>query len=482
MKLFEAIRNIPGAKIIGDPEVDFTSMEYDSRKVQKGSLYCALKGKVVDGNRFIEQAIVNGAVAILTSNKDCSAEVAVVVVEDDREGMALLALEFYGDPTKTLFLIGISGTNGKTSISVIIEHLLIQAGIAVGRIGTLGWSYNGESAPLSRTTPEAPDLLKLMKKMVDGGATHLLMEVTSIALPMKRIFGFDFNVGIFTNFSQDHLDIHLTMHNYFQAKKLFYDNLNAGAFVLTNVDDPEGKRIVADTKARVIQYSIHGRSEYGAEILESNAQYTQLKIRYHTASITCKSPLIGEFNVSNLLAAVATAVEIGIEPEQIAEAIPTIPQIPGRLEAIYIKDGVTVFVDYSHSPDAIEKAASVLRSVASARLLIIFGAGGDRDKSKRPLMAEAASRYADKIYITSDNPRTEDPSTIIDDIIPGVSNTDYVKIVDRREAIIRAINDAKPNDIILLAGKGHEDYQEVNGVKYHFDDREEVRATGRVIS
>ncbi len=474
MRLSALVSSIPGAVIRGNADVEVGLPRYNSGQVGPGDLFCAIKGKVVDGNRFVPQAKELGAAAILTADSGLQTDLPLIIVPDDRIGMAQASNILYNNPTNKVILIGVTGTNGKTSSTIILENILKYAGLQVGRIGTLGWAMGDRKGELPRTTPEAPDLLEVITKMVNNGVTHVVMEVTSIALSMKRVFGFNYKGGIFYNLTQDHLDFHHSMEEYFLSKKDFFLMLNQDSFAIANLDDPQGLRMLEGVTAKKIGFRLNRPADVWAEIQSESAIGSNLRIHRQKTVFDVFLPLLGRFNIENATGCLAAALELDIDSTTITRALAELTVIPGRMERVIIEKDLLVIVDYAHTPDAIEKVLTALRPVTRGKLWIVFGAGGERDRGKRPKMGEAAARWADRIILTSDNPRGENPETIIAEILAGIIDVPVIRETDRRMAIRIALEEAKAGDTLLIAGKGGETYQEIQGQRFHFDDREEV--------
>lgn len=466
---------IPGARIIGDGTTMISGLAYDSRQVKPGDLFCAIDGEMVDGNRYMPQAERAGAVAVLTASVLPNSFLPAIVVPEDRLGMALAAHALYEEMIEGVEIIGITGTNGKTTCAHILQSILSRAGKKAGRIGTVGWEYDGRGDALERTTPEAPDLLKMIAEMAQRGAEAVVMEVTSIAVPMKRVSGFRWAGGLFTNFSQDHLDLHGSMEAYFEAKKDFFRMLDEGAPAVINLDDPKGKAMASDLRAEVLSYGFLQEAQVKGELLDESPDGLSLRMNHQGAIATLKAPYLGRFNAYNVLACAAAALALGVPIQAVEEGVKNAPQVRGRMERVKLACGVTAVVDYAHTPDALERALEALRPMTAGRLIAVVGAGGDRDRSKRPLMGGIVAELSDLVIITSDNPRTEDPDEIIDEIMEGIpSATAVLREPDRRLAIRKAVEEAAEGDLVVVLGKGHETYQEIHGVKHHFDDREEL--------
>ena len=471
---------------------------YDSRSVSQGDLFVALRGSDVDGHDFLQQAQALGCAALLVeeaTEASQSTPIPVVVVPDTRRALAWVATQFYGQPSQQLRLAGITGTNGKTSTTHLVESILSRAGFSVGLIGTVEIRYAGEAFPAVNTTPESLDLQRLLRSMITRDVEAVVMEVSSHGLELGRVTGCQFCVAAFTNLSQDHLDFHGNMESYLQSKiQLFARYLAPGSTAVINVDDLASEKVLQAARsanARVLQTSRNPDKEAEIRLLESDCRLegSRVRVALQGRPLDLEMPLIGDFNLENLLVACGIAVAFEIDPDVIAEGVRRCPQVPGRMERIGIDDPEqpTVIVDYAHTPDAIEKLLLALRSMTPGRLVTLFGCGGDRDPSKRSLMAEAVARNSDLVVATSDNPRTEDPASILRDVEDGlrsleridgapesVANGTYRVIQDRREAIGHAISLGRPGDLVVLAGKGHEDYQIVGRSKFPFDDRREA--------
>ncbi len=480
MKLAEIISRIKALNVIGSTDIDITGVNIDSRKVQSGHLFIAVRGTVVDGHEFIAKAIECGAAAVVCEQLPEGAEqsgVTFVQVADSEDAVGVLATTFYGDPTSKLKLVGVTGTNGKTTIATLLYNMFRKMGHKCGLLSTVCNYIEDEAVPATHTTPDPIELNALLARMVEAGCEYAFMECSSHSIVQKRIGGLNFQGGIFTNLTRDHLDYHKTVENYRDAKKLFFDNLPKGAFAVTNADDKNGMVMVQNTKAEVKTYSTRSMADFVAHIIECHFEGMYLDVDGHEVGVQ----FIGKFNVSNLLAVYGAARMLGKEAEEILVVLSTLQSVAGRLEPIHSGDGRTALVDYAHTPDALENVLGAIHEVMEGKegqIITVCGAGGNRDKGKRPLMAQEAVKQSDKVIITSDNPRFEEPQDIINDMLAGLSPQQMkkvVSIVDRREAIKTACMLAQKGDVILVAGKGHEDYQDVKGVKHHFDDREELR-------
>ena len=478
MILRELTVDITPLSISGNMDIDISGIAIDSRKVQKGYLFIAMKGTQVDGHQYIGKAIELGATAILAEEEPTTKTegVTYIIVASTENVVGNVATTFYGKPSEHLRLVGVTGTNGKTTIATLLYNMFRKMGHKVGLLSTVCNYIEDEAVPASHTTPDPIELNSLLARMVDAGCEYAFMECSSHAIHQKRIGGLKFAGGIFTNLTRDHLDYHKTFQNYRDAKKAFFDALPKDAFAVVNADDKNGMVMVQNTKAVVKTYSTRAMADFKARILECHFGGMYLEIDGREVGVQ----FIGKFNVSNLLAVYGAAVMLGKEPEDILVVMSTLKSVNGRLDPIQSPEGWTAIVDYAHTPDALENVLNAIHEVLSGngKVITVCGAGGNRDKGKRPLMAQEAVRQSDKVVITSDNPRFEEPQDIINDMIAGLDKEQMKKVVciaDRREAIRTASMMAGKGDVILIAGKGHEDYQEIKGVKHHFDDHEVVR-------
>lgn len=479
MKIFELVPEKSGWHVTGDTSVDITAIESDSRKVRSGGLFVAVRGFVVDGHDFIDRALSSGAVAIVAEEdpQQHYENICWVRVPDARKALALLASAFYGHPSSELNLIGVTGTNGKTTTVMMLDRLFTGLGYKTGLISTVMYSYPGFRDDSSHTTPDPIRINRLLSEMVSAGCSHAFMEVSSHAADQDRIAGLKFTGAVFTNITHDHLDYHKTFKAYIEAKKKFFDQLDARAFALVNSDDPNGKVMVQNSAARKLEYALKRPADFHARILEQGMEGLHLLIDGHDFY----SGLVGTFNAYNLLAIYGVARSLGESSEEILRVLSALPPAPGRFEIVRKPGGPTGVVDYAHTPDALEQ---VLKTISRSRqdhasVITVIGCGGDRDKEKRPVMAAIAAKGSDKVILTSDNPRTEDPEAILDQMWAGLSPEDRPKvfrITDRKEAIRMACGLAKDQDVVLVAGKGHEKYQEINGVRTPFDDLQELKA------
>ncbi|MBR6194312.1 MAG: UDP-N-acetylmuramoyl-L-alanyl-D-glutamate--2,6-diaminopimelate ligase [Prevotella sp.] len=478
MNLREILKNVRPLAIVGNADKDIAGVKIDSRQVKPGYLFVAMKGTQVDGHQFIARAVELGASAILCEDMpETTADgVTYVQVESTEDAVGPVATLFHGDPTSHLKLVGVTGTNGKTTIATLLYNMFRQMGHKCGLLSTVCNYIDGEAVAATHTTPDAIELNELLERMVQAGCEYVFMECSSHAIAQKRIGGLKFAGGLFTNLTRDHLDYHKTVENYRDAKKMFFDQLPKGAFAITNADDKNGLFMVQNTKAQVKTYSIRQMADFRARIIECHFEGMYLEIDGREVGVQ----FIGRFNVSNLLCVYGAAVMLGKQPEDILVTMSTLKSVNGRLDPIRSPEGFTAVVDYAHTPDALENVLKAIHEVldGKGRVITVCGAGGNRDKGKRPLMAQEAVRQSDRVIITSDNPRFEEPQDIINDMLAGLDAKQMKKvisIVDRREAIRTACMMAERGDVILIAGKGHEDYQEIKGVKHHFDDHEVVR-------
>ena len=480
MKLKELISTIQIKTIDGDEEIPIAGIESDSRKVEQEMLFAAIKGVTVDGHDYIGNAIEKGATAILCEHIPENAKqyaCTFVVVQDSSESLGVLLDTWYGHPSLRLTLIGVTGTNGKTTVATVLYELFRRLGHKVGLLSTVCNCINDEVMPATHTTPDHISLHKLIARMVEAGCECVFMEVSSHAVDQKRIGGLHFKGGIFTNLTRDHLDYHKTVDNYLKAKKSFFDGLSENAFALTNIDDKSGSVMLQNTDARKLAYSLQTMADFKGKIIESHFEGTELLINGREVNVS----FVGRFNAYNLLAVYGTAIALGKSPEEVSVALSALHPVSGRFETIRSPQGYTAIVDYAHTPDALTNVLKSIREVLSGtagRIITVVGAGGNRDKGKRPLMAKEACRLSDLVILTSDNPRFEDPDDIILDMIAGLNEKERMEtlsITDRTQAIKTSTHLAKKGDVILIAGKGHEDYQEIKGVKSHFDDREIIQ-------
>ena len=478
MKLNEILSKVKPLDIVGNAEVEITGVNIDSRRIEKGHLFVAIRGTQVDGHSFIQKATDLGAAAILCEQlpEERREGVTYVVVDSTESAVGPVATMFYNDPTSKLKLVGVTGTNGKTTIATLLYNMFRKFGYKCGLISTVCNYIEDKAVPADHTTPDPIELNRLLAEMVEAGCEYAFMECSSHAIAQKRIGGLKFAGGLLTNLTRDHLDYYKTFENYRDAKKAFFDMLPKDAFAITNADDKNGMVMVQNTKAKVKTYSTRTMADFRGRIIECHFEGMYLDIDGHEVGVQ----FIGKFNVSNLLAVYGAAVMLGKKSEDILVVLSTLKSVSGRLEPIHSPEGFTAIVDYAHTPDALENVLNAIHEVLDGKghVITVCGAGGNRDKGKRPLMAQEAAKQSDKVIITSDNPRFEEPQDIINDMLAGLNAQQMKKVLsiaDRREAIRTACMLAQKGDVILIAGKGHEDYQEIKGVKHHFDDREEVR-------
>ncbi len=479
MKLSDILKKVVVEASIGDLNRDITGVNMDSRQVEAGDLFVAVKGTQTDGHAYIGKAIELGAKAILMSDElpaEPAEGVAYVRVADTEDAVGKVATQFYGDPTGKLKLVGVTGTNGKTTVATVLYNMFRSFGYKCGLCSTVCNFIDGRAIEASHTTPDPITLNRLLAQMAEEGCEYAFMECSSHAIHQKRIGGLRFAGGIFTNLTRDHLDYHKTFENYRDAKKAFFDILPRGAFAVTNADDKNGMVMVQNTQATVRTYSTRTAADFKGRILEESIEGMLLDIDGREVSVR----FVGRFNVSNLLAVYGAAQLLGQRAEDVLRVLSSLHPVNGRFEAIRSPKGFSAVVDYAHTPDALENVLTAINEIVKdkGQVITVCGAGGNRDKGKRPLMAQEAAKRSDRVIITSDNPRFEEPQDIINDMLAGLDAEQMQKtisICDRREAIRAAAMMARPGDVILVAGKGHEPYQDVKGVKHHFDDHEEIK-------
>ena len=479
MKLSDLLRDVQYSRLVlPKEEVEVQGVNIDSRIVQKGDMFIAVRGTQTDGHMYIASAEEKGAVAIVCESipEKQNPEVAYIVVPDAQAVTGKLATTFYGNPSTTLKLVGVTGTNGKTTIATLLYELFRAMGHKCGLLSTVCNYIDGKAYPSTHTTPDAISLNRLLSEMVDAGCEYAFMEVSSHALAQERVGGLEFAGAIFTNLTRDHMDFHETMDKYLKAKKSLFDNLPRNAFAITNLDDKNGPVMVQNCRGDVKSYSTRTICDYKARIVETHLDGMMLEFNNREFS----TMLTGRFNISNLLAIFGAAVELGKESEEVLRVMSTLKPVSGRFEALRSPEGVSAIVDYAHTPDALKNVLSTINEVLHGRgnVITVVGAGGNRDKGKRPIMAVEAVKGSSRVILTSDNPRHEEPQDIINDMLAGLSDAqkkNVISIVDRKEAIRTACALAQKGDVILVAGKGHEDYQEIKGVKHHFDDKEVIR-------
>ena len=478
MKLQDLILDCKPLQVVGQTDREVTGIEIDSRRIQPGGVFVAMRGTQVDGHSFIGKAEERGAAVVVCERlpEATCPDVTYLVYADTEDVVGPLATRFFGNPSERMHLVGVTGTNGKTTIATVLYNVFRQLGYKCGLCSTVCNYIDGEPVPTEVTTPDPVTLNRLLGQMADEGCAYAFMEVSSHSVSQKRIGGLTFSGGIFTNLTRDHLDYHGTFENYRDAKKAFFDALPAEAFAITNADDRNGMVMTQNCRAKVRTYSLQSAADFRARIVEESFEGMDLEIDGREVSVQ----FVGRFNVSNLLAVYAATVMLGVDEQEALVKLSAQKPVNGRFETIRSPQGVTAIVDYAHTPDALSNVLSTINEVLRGRgqCWTVCGAGGNRDRGKRPLMAQEAVRQSDRVIITSDNPRNEDPQAIIDDMLAGLNASErrsVLSIVDRREAIRTACMMAQRGDVILVAGKGHEDYQIVQGVKHHFDDHEVIR-------
>lgn len=477
-KLKDILYKVSLRSTVGDTDVEASALTFDSRQVEAGSVFVAIAGTQVDGHQYMAKAVEQGAVAIVCQHLPDSTQAGVTYVEvnDSAEALGIMASNFYGNPSSKMKVVGVTGTNGKTTVVTLLQQLFIKLGYNTGLLSTVNNKINEKVIPSTHTTPDAVQLNALMAQMVKEGCTHCFMESSSHAIDQRRIAGIQYTGAVFTNISHDHLDYHKTFENYIKAKKRLFDDLPAGAFALVNVDDKRGAVMLQNTKATKKSFSLRTGSDFKGKVLSNSLQGLEMEIGCQglpAQQVWFK--LIGDFNAYNLLAAYGVGISLGEDPEELLTQLSDVQPARGRFEQVISPDGITAIVDYAHTPDALQNVLKTIQNVRTKneQVIAVVGCGGDRDKSKRPEMASIATELSDRAILTSDNPRSEDPDQIIEDMKAGVSTTNFRKVLsvtNRREAIRAACMMAQPGDIVLVAGKGHETYQEINGVKHDFDD------------
>lgn len=480
MELNRIISALKADSIVGPTDKDVTGVCIDSRKASTGNMFIAVKGTQTDGHAYIGKALEQGATVVVHSEEipdEIDKNITFIRVKDTEEAAGIAATTFYGNPTARLRLVGVTGTNGKTTIATVLYNLFRGLGYKCGLCSTVCNYIDGEEIPTEHTTPDPVTLNELLGRMADAGCQFAFMECSSHAIQQKRIAGLKFAGGIFTNLTRDHLDYHKTFDNYRDAKKAFFDGLGKDAFAITNADDRNGNVMVQNCAATIRTYSTRTVADFKGRILEESLEGMLLDMDGREVSVH----FVGRFNVSNLLAVYASAIMLGEERDEVLRVLSSLRPVNGRFEAIRSPKGFSAIVDYAHTPDALENVLVAIGEIVHGKgqIITVCGAGGNRDKGKRPLMAQEAAKRSDLVIITSDNPRFEEPQAIVDDMLAGLNEEQRRKtlaIVDRREAIRTAARMARPGDVILVAGKGHEPYQEIKGVKHHFDDHEEIRA------
>jgi UDP-N-acetylmuramoyl-L-alanyl-D-glutamate--2,6-diaminopimelate ligase len=475
MILADLVARLPGAEVQADPHLAVARVTHDSRLVQPGSLFVAIRGLAADGNQFVEAAVRKGAVVVV-SEAAAPPGAPWVRVADARVALAVLSAAVLGDPAHSLRLVGVTGTNGKTTTAYLIDAALRAHGERVGLLGTVQYRIGDRVAEAVRTTPESSDLQGLLREMVDAGCSHAVLEVSSHSLELKRVHGCEFQVAVFTNLTRDHLDFHGDMDRYFAAKRVLFDTLlREDGTAIVNADDDRGPAIAAASRGRVWTYGLDRPADLRARDVSLSLEGTRFHVDSPAGSFEIRTPLLGRFNVSNLLAAYGAALALGIPPETAIAGLRSLAGVPGRLERVAAGQDFTVVVDYAHTDDALKNLLETVRELGPRRIITVFGCGGDRDRTKRPLMGAVAARLSDVVVVTSDNPRSEPPESILEEIQRGMNGrrqSERHVIVDRREAIARALEMAEPGDAVVIAGKGHETYQVLRDRTIPFDDRQ----------
>jgi len=499
MRLEDLIKDIPQKKMVGNPNIEIQDIAYHSAKVHKGTLFVAIHGMSLDGHAFIEEALDRGATAMVVERSEGKGKgVPVVIVPEGRAALAKLSATLFGHPSRGLRLIGVTGTNGKTTTVYLLESILRSQSIACGVIGTINYRFGDRVIPAPMTTPESYDIQKILREMLDFGITDVVVEVSSHGLDLRRVDECHFDVGVFTNFSQDHLDYHTDLDQYRQCKEHLFTGIipmgeKQNPVAVINLDDPTGENLWNRLSYTKTGYAINRPTSIFAKDIKNSVEGLEATVQTPLGSMKIRSPLVGDFNIYNIMAATGAAIALGVPAASIQEGIQALSSVPGRMERIANDQGLEIFVDYAHTPDALERALTVLRPLCGrGRLITVFGCGGDRDRTKRPLMGGVVAKLSDVSIITSDNPRSEPPGIIIQEIEVGSTTQKvqpverehlrsgagakcYLKIEDRKEAIQLAVEAARAADIILVAGKGHEDYQILGDRRIPFDDRVEVR-------
>lgn len=478
MKLAELIEGIQPIQVIGSLDKEITGLQFDSRKVTQDNVFVAQVGTAVDGHTFIEGCITNGATAIVLQDasylQNPRADVTYILVHNTDHALGLMASSWFGYPSQHLTLVGVTGTNGKTTIATLLYKLVRALGHKAGLLSTVVNYVEDEAIPSTHTTPDAIELNALLRRMVDAGCEYAFMEVSSHSIAQERITGLDFNGALFTNLTRDHIDYHKTFDNYRDTKKRLFDNLPKTAFAVTNKDDKNGLVMTQNCAASVFTYSTRAMANYRAQILEESFDGMLLQLDNQEVFV----PLVGRFNVSNLLCIYGAALNLGFDKIDVLRVLSTLTPVNGRFETIHSPKGWTAIIDYAHTPDAVDNVIQTINDIRKGKLITVVGCGGNRDKGKRPMMAQIAKHGSDQLILTSDNPRDEEPADILRDMAAGLTNDELrstLIIEDRESAIKTACTLAQANDVILVAGKGHEDYQIIKGVKHHFDDHEVVR-------
>jgi len=478
-RIKDLVKNVAVTSVSGPADAIAGTIEFDSRKVTPGALFVAVKGTLTDGHEFINDAVRLGACAVICEKlpENPASNVCWITTRDSASALGIVASEFYGNPSSALKLTGVTGTNGKTTIATVLYRMFTGLGYKCGLFSTVCNYVVGKELPATHTTPDPVVLNRTLAEMAEAGCDYAFMEVSSHAADQKRIAGLEFAGGIFTNLTHDHLDYHKTFDNYLKAKKSFFDSLPSGSFALINADDRNGKVMVQNCSARKFSFSVHGNADYRGSVIEED--FGGMLLRIQGEEVWTR--FTGDFNASNLIAVYAASEILGASKKEILTVLSNLSPVPGRLEAVDSQGRISGIVDYAHTPDALVNVIDTINKIRGEgrQLITVVGAGGDRDKTKRPKMAKICAEGSSKVILTSDNPRTEDPEKILDDMEAGLTpdlKRKVLRIANRREAIKTAVMMANEGDVILVAGKGHEPYQEINGVRHHFDDREELKA------
>jgi UDP-N-acetylmuramoyl-L-alanyl-D-glutamate--2,6-diaminopimelate ligase len=473
MKLTKILDGIETLNISGNIDIDISKIQYDSRKVEKGDVFFCISGYNLDGHDYAKNALAKGASVIICEKEfDFHMDAVVIKVKDTRKALALCSSNYYDNPTEKINIIGITGTNGKTTSTYMIKSILERAGFKVGVVGTIANYVGNKKIESHRTTPESLELQELFKMMVDEKVDYCVMEVSSHSLALGRVFGINFKHSIFTNLTQDHLDFHKNFEDYFSAKFKLFENSSSS---IVNIDDEYGMRIYKALDDKAIAYGINKKADFNAENIVLNSKGVEFELLYKNLSHKIRLSIPGKYNIYNALGCIGVCIKEGIDIEKIIEGLRNV-RVPGRCEIVTSKYdlGFDVVIDYAHSPDGLKNILSTAREFTKGRLISVFGCGGDRDKKKRPIMGNIGSVQSDFCIVTSDNPRTEEPMKIIDDVVEGIKKDNYIIVENRREAIKKSMSIAKENDVIVIAGKGHEDYQILKDKTIHFDEREIV--------
>jgi UDP-N-acetylmuramoyl-L-alanyl-D-glutamate--2,6-diaminopimelate ligase len=475
-KLKTLFNNIEAGLPAEAADLIIREIQYDSRKIQSGDLFVAVRGFKTDGHQYLRDVQAKDAAAAVVEEKDEQLKIPQIVVKNCRETLPLLAYNYYELDSLNLKIIGITGTNGKTTASYLLRSIMEAAQLPAGVVGTIAYTYGATQKRAPNTTPESLDLYRMLSEMEENGLKSCVMEVSSHALSLNRVDGLKFDAALFTNLGRDHMDFYDSVEDYFSAKaKLFYQVKKDGAAVI-NYDDPYGQRLMEMIEGRAVTYGLNKEAQVTVLEKSMDIRGTKLLVRTSENSFEVRSKLIGEFNIYNILSAIAAAYAMDIPKEAIISGIGALEMVPGRMQSFEIKPGVLAIIDYAHAPEALKNALMTVREITEKRLIVVFGAGGDRDRGKRPLMGQIAEELADVAIVTSDNPRTEDPQAIINDVLSGMKLPEKRKVMaDRRQAIAEAVKMAQQGDVVLVAGKGHESYQEINGVRRDFNEEKIIR-------